>query len=192
VAGFTVTISSRDADVVARELAAMPKRIPQAMASAINKTMARLRTVIADGIKDATTLKRGRILKGTNLYKASPQKLSARVTFKGRQIGAIQFKNSVSKKRGVKVTFMRGDSPVHFRHGFKGVGKSGNEHLFLRARKGGKPVPRLPIENIYGPNLGTIYAKNPHIEANANKLANEIIRKELESQVNRFLGRKKS
>jgi hypothetical protein len=199
VAGFTIKITSADSAFVSQSLASMPKRIPQAMAAAINKTVARVRTSIADGIKDATTIKSvRRILKGTHVSKASPSRLTARVTFQGREIGAIQFKHSATKRRGVKVTFMKGDSPQHYRHGFKRAGLGGNVHLFERGKALNKKkanakgiAHRLPLSTFYGPNLQTIYERAPQIERDANKLANEIIRKELESQVNRFLGRKK-
>lgn len=189
--GFSITISTDDSDYLARELAEMPQRIPQAIASAFNKTIGQVKTSIARGIKDATTLKYGRIISGTNTTKATKSRLYAGVSFQGRQIGAINYRNSRVKNRGFKVTMMKGDKPQHFRHAFIATGKSGNTQIFNRKRKDGSIPPRLPLQAIYGPALPTIYRKNPKIEQAANELAATIIREQLESQVDRFLARKK-
>jgi hypothetical protein len=191
MAGFSITIDAKDAQFLAQELASMPQKIPQAIASAFNKTIAKVKTSIARGIVDATTLKYGRVIDGTFTRKATKTNLYAGVSFKGRQIGAVNFKTSKIRNRGFKVTMMKGDKPIHFKHAFVATGKSGNTQMFNRRKLGSRIAARLPLDTIYGPSLGTIYRKHPKIEQAANELANATIRQELESQVNRFLGRKK-
>jgi hypothetical protein len=190
MAGFNIQIKATDAAFLAQSLAHIPDKIPQAIASAFNKTIAKVKTSIKRGIVDATNLSSGRIEAGTYIRRATKSNLTAGVSFKGRQIGAINFKpKKVGRgrnSRGFKVAFMKGDKPIHFKRAFIATGKNGNEQMFEREKRS-----RLPLSVFYGPSLGTIYRKTPKIEQEANELANATIRQELESQVNRFLGRKK-
>jgi len=186
--GFTIRIDTRHAERVAESLRNMPHKIPNAVAGAINKTLGKVKTLIANGITEATTLKRGRVLKGTTLIPATPKHLSGQVRLKGRQVGAINFKTNKVRGKGYKFTFMKGDTPIHFRHAFAATLMNGNKQIAQRWKPGGgKPVNRHPILTIYGPSIFTIYHRNPQIEQDANAKGGQIFSQELDRQINRFL-----
>ena len=203
MAGFTVTIDDRDIRELQRQLAAMPKRIPQAIAAAINKSLGRARTVIIDGIQGATTLRtRSRIIKGTHVDRANRNKLAGRVVFDGRPVGALQFRHSVTKRGGAVYQPIPTLPPIRAPHAFRArgqVGKTkasqsgvGNLHIFQRVRKGAMRVPRLPLFTHYGPSLHTIYRNAPQVERAAHAVVASVIREQLYSQVDRFLQRSKT
>lgn len=195
---FNVIITTAQVDRIAKALRDVPRKLPQAIAGAINKTLPRVRKGIAQDIQEVMNLKYGRIIKGATITKASQSSLSGSVVFAGRAVGAIQYKHSASKTRGVSVTFTKGGRALNFRHAFKGVGINSNEHIFSRkpgewyevgAKAHYKPnVGRRAekITAIYGPSLQTIYANHPRIFYAANDAARTIIDAELEKQIARF------
>jgi hypothetical protein len=202
---FTFKIDARDADFVAQSLRNMPNQIPKVMAQAINRALPGTRKVITAGLKDATTIrKKSRIIKGTNVKKATASNLTGKITFDGRTIGAIEFEHTANKTAGVAFRLMPADTPIRMRHGFRGTGAGGNKHLFQRVRgsyyKVGSRAHYKPnvgrrterIESFKGPSLRTIYDRNPAIDRAAHAAADAIVKKNIAASLKFFLSRKQA
>lgn len=204
IGSFRLTISTRQANYVASQLSAMPHKIPQVLAGAINKTLLKVRTYMVRSIREATTLKYGRILDKADIDKANPSKLHGKVVLAGRAVGAIQYKHTASRTNGVTVTMMKGDSPIRFRGGFKAFGIKGNQQLFYRVLGSYYKVGDLAHDKrnigrrkerqkaIYGPSLDKIFLRHPTMRTDSVRVGSETFEESIMNQVDRALGRKKS
>lgn len=184
-----ITIDSRDIREVSRQLAAMPSRIPQAIAAALNAGLPPARRALVNGIVEATTLKKSKAMDRVLVSRASPSRLEAGLKLTRRPAGAINFDHTLGGG-GATFRFMRNDPTTTFPFSprvFKAAGKNGNVHLFFRKSK-----KRLPIKAVYGPRLATILQRAPSIVEAANEAASEAVRRRLYSQIDRFLRRSKT
>jgi len=205
MAVLAITIKSESLDYVANQLRDMPKKIPQAIANAMNAGLRSGQSAIVRGVKKVVTITdKDRIIKDTMIRKATPSNLSASVTITGRPIGALQFKHTVVKGAGATLTAFKSQGTQIFPGGFKGIGASNNAHLFMRIRGTSYHVgsrahhkPNIgrnmeKIRPIYGPKLSTIYSRNPQIKMDATAKSQKSLTNRLLSQVDRFLDRKKA
>lgn len=206
----TVTVSQRQIDQLQRELVGIANGVPRAITGSINKVLGKARTEVVAGLMETLAIKKKDVLRtpsGTEritVVKASKDRLEGLVRVMGRPIGLVNFQHKDLRKRrknrrygqsfpgeGVRVQIYRNQPPTLLRHVFKTTGRGGNVHLFQRTMRGGKPSPRLPIERLTGPSLLTVVRKNPQISTRVQDRIDSELQKELDSQVNRLLKRRK-
>jgi hypothetical protein len=133
-----------------------------------------------------------------------------------RQIALINFRHKEKRKKrgwgtkksgtGVEVQIYKSGQTVRFPHAFIATGKrdqsggGGNRHIFQRASRGGGSafnagaslVPRFPLNSLKGISLMREFQKSPEMQARVkNRIATEMD-KELASQVNRLLNRRRT
>lgn len=130
-----------------------PPAIRRAMVRAMNRAMASARTVMKTAIAEDTGLKSGDVLKALPLSPASLANPRARLAAGLKRIALIDFKAKAAGRRG-GVRYKIGGESKTIREAFIRTMKSGHQGVFVR--RGAK---RLPIQELYGPSLGHVFAK---------------------------------
>lgn len=211
-----IEVSQRQIDAIAAEVGHVRNGLNRVIMGAVNKVASKGRTVIVDDLKNKITVKRSNIFRRTKVLKAHPANPVAIIRILARTIGLVNFKhkivNRMRKRRpygtslpgeGVFVQQYQGGPTLRFPHSFKAKGKpadaedpeSGNVHIFERVKKGGKigtKAGRFPLTSRKGLSLLRVYDQNPEMAAHAEDKIAADLDKELKSQVDRVLRRKRT
>jgi len=180
---------------IREKLAGIPRGVPKALATAINKVAAHGRTRGIAIIRQDSPIQRNRLLGAIHIKKAGVNNLSASVGFAGRPIPMGYFP-SKQTKQGTLVTFSKSRGPELIEHAFKATMPSGHKGVFVRAPNAvhrkvlAKPTKglagrlqntfgggerfiwsALPIKERKGPNAGGLLSADPKsVPALANEL----------------------
>lgn len=215
-----ITIRPDPAQIVkvANELRDIKNGVARAMAPAINKTLGKAQTTLITGLTDLLTAKRGNIVgkgatKRIRIIKATPDHLTGRIQILQRPIGLINFqvKDTRGKKRGfnkkgsgggVIAQLRKDEPPIVLPNAFIAVGLSDNKHVFARfgvKRRQGKAhfapnVGRLaqPIRSFKGLSLHEVWKDSPRLRGQVQGRIDSEFPKDVSSQVDRLLQRKKT
>ena len=181
MADVRITFSSESLSRISASLGQHPGRIKRVTGRATQSAVRAGRTILARGIRDATTLKlkyiNRRIKVGTG-----------RITLYGRRVGLFRFKWRKTGN-GVYVTVYAGGTPRLVPGGFGATGLSGNELIFVR--KGAKRIVRRanyrpnigrlkqPLSSLSGPTMHDIYAGNPKLQRAVEDRIRDVLTKEI-------------
>lgn len=195
-----------------------PKQMQRAMFQAVKRTLGKVRTLVKRKIGELTYLKAKYAERAIGKPQISGDVPAGVVTISRMPIPAIGYKTSASKRNGATVTFVRGREATRFAHGFKArarsaeqaaQGSEGHTGLFFRAsrlpskgpnngkykmvqsgRWAGKRAARFAIQEIMGPPVVDI-VDTPTILSRIELDGQEELAKQMDSQVDRFLNRRK-
>jgi hypothetical protein len=147
-----------DVEPFIRDLKALGKRGPFALARAINRGAAAGKTAMSRAIMADTGLGSRFTKDEIKVTTASADNLVARVSVKGRRIPLIGFKArgpepSRGRGRGVSYTLPTGRNRIE--NAFIATMGSGHRGVFKRTGK-----PRLPIIELFGPSLPHVFEKH--------------------------------
>lgn len=173
------------------------KTLKRALSAAINKTLAKTRTLLLRKMTQRFTIKQKNLRRRTYLTKASPTRLSGKVRMMGREIGLINFAHREDRRKtgwgtaasgtGVHAQIIRG-TKRQFRHSFIVEGNYGNVHVVERVERGGAVGThegRFPIQTVFSQRLNKLYDESP-IPAEMNAFVPGDLDKQLSSQMDRF------
>ena len=179
------------AEIEAVRAALNPRQFRQAMYQAVKRTTDAAKKIVSEQIEGEVNIKMSALARHRATKDAIVTRLSkgeipvGEVVISGKPLPMTAFLYKAYKKSGVVVAITQNRSPVILKHAFKQTLKSGHVGIFLRATKGGKPVPRYPIREVYGPSIPSLVERpvigNPIMEQLAARL-----HRELESQMDRF------
>ena len=147
----------RNADVVTADLAGVSAKAMRGSIRAMNRAIASGRTAMTRDIARDTGLKVGDVKDALPIREASLARAEAAFGAGLKRIPLIYFKArgpepSRGKGRGVSYALTGGRNRVA--DAFISTMKSGHRGVFKR-----KAGPRLPIQELYGPSLGHVFAK---------------------------------
>lgn len=197
-----IEVGKEMADSIAFELQAIPNGVDRAISGAVNKTLPKGRTFAVNRLhKLLAVRKKGAITssQGGNsrfaIVKATPSRPSGFLRILGRPIALwnFQVKDTRNKKRntgqGVFYQLYRSGSRKRLPHAFIAAGEQGNKHVFQRATGAG----RLPIFSHIGLSLYDVGTRDhPEVQAETQTMMADDFGRQILSQVDRLLGRKKT
>jgi hypothetical protein len=192
-----------------------PKQVKQAAYQAVKRTTAAAKRLVQEEVERAvaidTKYARRRIIASMNRGDIPV----GTVSISRRGVPLIGYLDKVSKKGGAVIGIWRDRAALAIRHGFKARMASaaqqeqGASHvgIFLRARPGGwrvtdgrMPVKtgryrgwaaRLAVKEAYGPSIAKV-VEVPKVQAKVESRITDILAKNVQSQLDRFLSRRKS
>lgn len=158
---------------------------PRAASKALNRTATTVRAEQSRIMAKQMGLRVGDVKKRISIQKATPGRLTVRLNYRGKPLNLIHFK-ATQLKAGVKA------SPWGERQLFRGtfiVRIGGNELVMKRAVRGGKRVPRLPIQAVFGPGIAK-QAREPAVvrarEETVERVLVDRLRSNLKFEVDRL------
>ena len=148
-------------------------------------------TITASRINEKITLNKNTIKSFITKIKARTYKLGAAMIIKSNKIPLIQFQTSswvpgARPPGGLTVQIWKDRSAQRFKHAFFAIMPNGHigifERRFIKMRN-------LPIDEMKGPYLATIYENTPGISDEVEQISAEKMLKEFERQTDLLLGR---
>lgn len=168
-------------DGLAEALAGLDKyqhaRVAKAAIRAMNRGINSARTLMVRELARETGLKSGTVREAVPVREATASRLEARLAASLKRIPLVDFNARgplPSRGRG-RLTYRIGPRRNRVPSAFLAVMKSGHKGVFKRKGKG-----RLPIQELFGPSLGHIFAKH---RAAALARAQEIFEKNFDHEL---------
>ncbi|MFA5922317.1 MAG: phage tail protein [Methylococcaceae bacterium] len=163
----------------------------RAIRTALNKTLTGAVALTAKRIGETVTLKASMIKDNITQDKAKNYRLGAMMQIKSPPMPLAAFTTNPTAANyqlrdignGVSVKVWKKGSPVRFRHAFFARTPNGYIGLFERRDK-----RRLPIDEMRGPFLASIYEKTPGLGYDVETASAERLLRELDHQVTYLLG----
>ena len=170
---------------VRQQLGELQHKAPNVISRALNRSLTNINTTIRKGVRTKYTVQATDVKDRLDSVRASPSKLAAKVTAKGRPIGLDKFKVSPKtvnprRKKQLKISVKKG-SAKEILGAF--IGNQGNEKVFIRDGK-----PRLPISRLFGPSVPQMIGNNEVVEQ-INQSAYETYHKNINYEINYLLGK---
>lgn len=157
---------------------------PTANSRAINRAASKMRTETVRSLAKFMGLKQKDIREGIRLRKASKSKQNAILRYRGKPFNLIRFK-ARQLKAGVKAKPW--GKWRTWKHAFI-ANVNGVEFVAIRRKKGGKRVPRLPIDALHGPGIAATAAED-HVAAVREDVMRTVYPAELEKHLTHLAGR---
>lgn len=163
----------------------------RAIRNALNKTLTGAVALTAKRIGETVTLKSGMIKDNITKDKAKNYRLGAMMQIKSPPMPLAAFTTNPTAANfqirktgnGVSVKVWKKGPSVRFRHAF--FARMPNGYIGLYERRDKK---RLPIDEMRGPFLASIYEKTPGLSYEVEKTSAERLQTELARQVDYLLG----
>jgi hypothetical protein len=166
--------------------------VPRVISGAINKVLPRARTGFARAVRERITLAYGAVLERIAIRRATVQDLAGLIIITRKGVPLSEYKARWSLRSGVTVQVRKGAAAERFPESFTRTLSSGHKGVFRRRFVGGKRVPRLPIDQRYGPTVEGVVEGAPGLLEEQVELASEDLDRQIESQVDRLLVRGKA
>lgn len=170
-------------------LSGIEKDAKKALFRSLNRTATGAKTLTAKGIGSTVTMKSAKIKEYISIKKANSNNLISKIIMRGALAPAIQFTNR-QLARGVSVKIYKSKTPDKFRHAFYATMPNGSTGIYIRKEiSPGVYAPRLPIKQILGPPITTVYEKTPGLANDVEQTSAERLLKEMDAQVNFILSK---
>lgn len=181
-------IDGRDLKKVADQLKLVPKEIPGATASAINRTLDYTATQVKKEVTKVYAIKQGEVAATITKKKASKSDLNAYIQSKGRTIklSKFPFNPKSSSKRGRKVKVK-----VKKQEGYKTLNTSPSAFvqniggINIWKRKGKKRFPVKVLSSLSVPQMVSSKEIMPIIEKKSAEKLQERVEHEIEWRLNK-------
>jgi len=158
-----------------------------ALRRSLNKTATAAKTLSAKEIGGTITLKSAKIKEYITIKKAAGNELTAVLSLKTALMPAILFTNRKLAK-GVSLKLWKAEPTVKLRHYFYATMNSGHIGIFSREEIApGVYAGRLPVGELLGPSITTVYEKTPGLAVRVETESAERLLREMDSQVNFIL-----
>ena len=162
----------------------------KAMTKAINTTLSKTKTRIKKDLGKKLSLPAKRINQDLYVNKANYSDMSGSVQAIGKPVSLFEFGTTQTKK-GAKARVYKANKKDLIPSSFHATMRSGHKGVFRRAlRGGGKRVHRLPIEELTGPRIEDVLAKDEVLEPIESD-ASDMLAQELDKQAAEVLRRHK-
>jgi len=214
---LSLTVSDAQVAALVADLGEIPKGVPKAIVGAINKTLATGRSLVVKRLTKELALKQKVIRDTIGIRKATYDTKRGVITISRKGISLMQFspipavpayehkvaliRKLVQKGQGIEKLRLPAGVSVRVRPGkpreiLKGTYvakmRSGHVGVYERRRTGGKRAPRLPIQERFGPTPEGVFSHAPGVAADVMSQLGATLQKNLDSQVDRLLDRKKA
>jgi len=191
MAQVKVTVKQEQIDAVYALLDGIKNGAERAIRTSLNRTLDGAVTLTAKKIGQKVTLKASMIKDHITKERATNYALGAAMRMQSRRMPLAAFSTTPSaanfqigdKGNGVLVKVWKDRPSVRFRHAFFAIMPNGYIGLFNR-----RDSRRLPIDELVGPYLGSVYEETPGLAQEVEQTSAERLLRELESQTNYLLG----
>jgi hypothetical protein len=193
MAGLEIELELDEAKLreLTKLLEAVPRGVPRALTSAINKTLSRLRTIEARAVRDELNLPYGEILQRIALRKATSTTLAGSVRTSRKAVPLIKY-GAKQTAAGVSVRCRRSKGPETIHGAFIATMPSGHVGVFKRApdathrkvinvKTGRRVSESLKINEQYGPTVVGVLAHKPGMIDVLRGQGEEILEKNIDS-----------
>jgi len=176
-AAIEVVFDKRQLAQIERAVKGIPRGMPRVVSRAINKTATTARSHLVKRIAGILPIKQKDIRKGMPIYKATLNRWQATIRIIGKAIPLIQFKARQTRK-GVTYKKAGADTRALIRSAFIAVMPTGRKGVFLRLGR-----PRLPIRELYGPSLPSIFENTPGLETETERDIGDLLQHYTQQQI---------
>jgi hypothetical protein len=198
-AQVSVTLDDRALEIAARELAGVSNGFNRAIVGAINKSVPKGRTIVIEGLMEKLAVKkritvagRVRAVKASLAAGAEAAVGYIKVAARAISLTSFQHRDTRDKKhnagQGVFVRQFKDQPETQYPRAFKATGEGGAKQIFERV-PGAK---RYPLVARKGVSLLDVYRGQPQLRQEATAKIGQELRKDLFSQIDRLLKRRKS
>ena len=193
-----IEVNQQQLDDVMDLLGGIERDAKIALRRSINNTATAAKTLAAKGIGSTVTMKSKRIKEYITINKASGDKLSAKVSLIGALTPLSVFSTNPSYANsqlrdagnGVSVKVFKVKRAVRLKHAFFASMSSGHVGLYTRKEiSPGVFAGRLPIRELFGPSITTVYEKTPGLSSQIETESADRLLREMDAQVNFILSR---
>lgn len=173
----------------------VPKGFPRAASAALNRSVISARSHLVRRLKAVLNMKSGDIRKSTKIRKSNYTRLVAEVNLTGRRIPVYRFgprprtpeaDRARKRGRGVSWKIRRQGGRTKARHAFVARTASGHVGVYQRVGRA-----RLPIRELLGPSLPQVLDDDARMVRETMEDAGQLLEKNLASQVERLLARRR-
>lgn len=181
----TISVNQRTIKDVQKRLKGIENKAPNAISSALNRTISNLATSVNKEVRADYQVKSTDIKKTLVKKTANPNSLSASLRSKGRVLGLDHFKVSPKtvqpkRKKPIKVAVKKS--------GLKSldgafVANANGPKVFVRTSKN-----RLPIKKLFGPSIPQMF-KSRNVQEKVNTQATAKFKERLNHEINRLVER---
>ena len=186
-----IQINERQVQDIRNQLGDITNGAERAIRIALNRTLDGAVTLTAKRVGETVTLKAALIKSNITKDRATNYELGAVMRMRSKRIPLAAFSTnptaSTSQTRdtgnGVSVKVWKNRPTVRFRHAFFSRMPNGYIGLFER-----QTTKRLPIEELVGPYLASVYENTPGLGAEIEQTSAERLARELDHQVTYLLG----
>jgi len=186
-----IRINERQVQDIRNLLGDISNGAERAMRTALNRTLDGAVTLTAKRIGETVTLKSALIKSNITKERATNYELGAMMRMRSKRIPLAAFSTNPSvaasqtrdSGNGVSVKVWKTRPTVRFRHAF--FARMPNGYIGLFERQGTK---RLPIDELVGPYLASVYENTPGLGAEVEQTSAERLQRELDHQVTFLLG----
>lgn len=178
----TITVNQQVVRDTQRRLHGIEQKAPNAISSALNRTLTTLVTSISKEIREGYHIKAADIKKTITKKNANKNDLSGSIKSRGRVIGLDHFKKSQTKKTLKAAVKKTGLKPIE--NAF--LANTNGEKIFVRTSK-----KRLPIKRLYGPSVPQMF-KSREIKEELALQADTNFKNRLNHEINRLVERANS
>lgn len=175
----TITVNQNLVRDVQRRLGTVQRKAPNAIASALNRSLTKLTTSISKEIREGYHIKAADIKKTITKRNANANDLKGAIKSRGRVIGLDHFKKSKTKKVLKVAVKKNGLKPI--KNAF--IGDANGSKIFVRTTK-----KRLPIKRLYGPSVPQMF-KSREVKEKLAYEADLYFKNRLDHEINRLVER---
>lgn len=189
----SIQLDKRQVDEIHALLGDINSGSERAIKTALNRTLDGAVTLTAQRISGKTTLKSVYIKDHITKVRAKNYALGAAMRMESGRVPLAAFQTNPTAANsqvrdngnGVSVKVWRDKGATRFKHAF--FARMQNGYIGLFERRGRK---RLPVEELMGPYLRSIYDNTPGLAHDVETTSAERLQRELEHQVDFLLGLK--
>lgn len=184
---FEVKLDADELMKLEKMLARVPGGMERAVKGGINKTLRKLRTRITRTINAKSGIKQKAIRDNIILRRASRHLLRGLVVFGDDRVPLIDL-NARQTKKGVTFESEGGQRDL-VPHAFIETLGSGHKGVFKRKGKEGQLVPRLPIQELFGPSITSLFDKAYQVRRRVLEESEEFLNHYILQEANRLIRR---
>ncbi len=196
---ITVEASPAQLRRISQELADIPGGANKAVAAAINRTLSTGKMRMSSLVREVLVMRKKDVDPSIKIDRAKPDKLTAQVSLRNTWIPLSRF-SPKQQGKGVTVNWRKGRGRELLAGTFLATMSSGHIGVFRRRKSGTKRVIKereghkwtseLPIDQQFTTLVNPI-EKRPELIDKATADIDQVLAKNLDSQVDRLLQRKK-
>lgn len=194
--GVSVSVNDAQRRDLEETLAHIKNGAARALTVGINRTGTTGKSRITRRLTSILALKRKQIADVIKWAKANFDTLEGKIIINRKGIPLYEFsprptQPGKTKAAGVSVKVKKQEPRKVLAHTFIAQMKSGHVGIFERRGRGNKRSPRLPIDERFGPTPLGVFANAPGVAQEELSALGDILRKNVASQVDRLLNRRK-
>ena len=154
MSGLALKYSKKAFTAMKKDVHSHSAKLKRAGSRALNKTAVSGRKITVDEVRKEINIKAGAARKQVSLRRSRPSTLKSVLLVKHKPIPLAAYAGVRQTKKGVSVQMMKSKPRKLFKGAFIATMPSGHRGVYRRKGKG-----RLPIQELYGPNVQSVFVE---------------------------------